>query len=58
MSAMLQALYTGIAVFVQGTRNMFDLFSTEDLTKQEVVVVVVDLRWLNQMESQSNSMHT
>ena len=63
MSAMLQALYTSIAVYVQGMRNMFDLLSTEELTKQTldvvfvvVEVVVVDLRWFNQMEFQSNSM--
>ena len=62
MSAMLQALYTSIAVYVQGMRNMFDLLSTEELTKQtlDVVFVVVevvvrDLQWFTQMESQSIS---
>ena len=42
---MLQALYTSIAVYVQGMRNMFDLLSTEELTKQtlDVVFVVVEV---------------
>ena len=63
MSAMLQALYTSIAVLRERYEKYVRSFVCRRLTKQTLDVVfavvevaVVDRAWFNQMESQSNIM--